>query len=487
MTERLKRRSHPDASNSIRGNASIPYITPAANGKIHKELHSGERGIRLNVDDTVVSVLDTLLITTDVVSSGESIREYIKRKSGLDIENSDDLRRIKSAYEKAISMVAKLLHIDNKAGRGKNRSLESRLKVPVIESARDVEDVFKSLPREGENWEKIEFVKKAKKTLACAIVKVALAYIEADEMGVRQLLNRTIALSEQITSDMQSGKAPFTFKDGRMKLSHSCAEIKFSNTVSGTICFRTKELESIIIKLMRRAEYDAEKAASDSAGMRFELNEKGIPSAILNFVKYMTESGSYIFQDGRIEIDAKNIKLSNEVVNELRQICSKHGIGFVLEEGIPNKESGSRYRAVNVVVSGFELPNKGKMSLEAQFVPIANKNERGLENHHIYDIFKRITIMTRLFGSVNQDWLKEEVARAVKEAYGGRISQKQLEEVEKNIYNGILYDKRICFIKRRGDNRIPYKIAARHVYEGWLTSGILNRADFESAVMFKSN
>ncbi len=482
MTER---QPHPKASNSIRRIAASPLLMPYANRKIHEELHKEERGARLNIDNVVVSVLDTLIIARDIVSSGESIREYVKRKSGLDIQNTGDLKRIKSAYEEAVKMMAKLLHIDDTTDKDRYHSLLRRLRVSTIESAGDVEEIFKSLPKEGENWERVDFAKRAKKTLACAIVKVTLAYIEAEERGVLQLLDRTIALAEQITSDMRSGKAPFTFKDGRMRLSHACAEIKFSNTFSGTICFRTKELESIIIKLMRRAEYDAEKASSDSAGMRFELNERGIPSAILNFVKYITQSGSYIFQDGRIEIDAKNIKLSNEVVNELRQICSENGISFVLEEGVPNKESGSRYKAVNVVVSGFELLDKGKMSLEAQFVPTANKNEKGLENHHVYDIFKRITIMTRLFGSVNQHWLKEEVTRAVKEAYGDRMAHKQLKDMEKNIFNGILADERILFIKKRGDNKGPYKIAARHVYEAWFASGILNKKDFESIMTVK--
>ncbi len=179
------------------------------------------------------------------------------------------------------------------------------------------------------------------------------------------------------------------------------------------VSMRDKTPKSQITKYLMKPEATAESAQKDAIGIRIEVANKRIEDVLvasLNYVQEHLEAAHLIVEDRNLlgveRLDEFKDRKSEEV-HDANQIP-------VVPDTSPL--SADSLRAVKIT-GKINIPKNGtsheliSRPIELQVVEPENKNESGLSSHAVYELKKKITVMSRLFGGCSQRWLEAQTTK----------------------------------------------------------------------------
>lgn len=165
-------------------------------------------------------------------------------------------------------------------------------------------------------------------------------------------------------------------------------------------CSRAKAFNSALLKLIIYPEANIETALKDGVGMRIEANLKELPLIVESLVQYLDSQKASLHINSKLLLEVKGNLLDT---NFLKYLNDSYDIVQFKGEDKKNKKSASKYKDIKL---RFKILYEGQeVSVEVQLVHAGHRNEQGLANHLIYDLYKYIIAMQRLAGFVPKRWL----------------------------------------------------------------------------------
>ena len=383
----------------------------------------------------------------------KAFHELVKRYAKLDVNNPEDIKKIIKAYKEAREFFCQLMVIPPE-------KLPDTLKADVS-TYDDLLDIFQTTPRYGTKTGNLNT--RYKKAFACALVKLTYAFLEAYKYGAVELREKTKAVFDAMNADLEVGDLPFAFEGGGFDDCENVIMREDNKDFKAKICSRTKSIASIVGKMLRKPEYDAKEAMKDGVGMMFEVPANKIYGQIFALLEYFRNSKRFKFADNcELEVEVSGMdftqKQERDLINQLRKISRNHAFKR-------SNRAGGRYRGVNIVLKGLSVDAHENVSIEIQIVPQFNKNERGASHHRIYEIVRDITMLTRLFGGINEFWIKRRLNLALDDILPAPVKTSKMDEYkrtrEKTFNNLFKYltreDNRIGKRTDKNDkNRVRY-------------------------------
>lgn len=279
--------------------------------------------------------------------------------------------------------------------------------------------LHKSFPKEIENLPKIKTVndvlKLFRKTAAtkigdkiglapfyCALVSVAVANFEFRKGELDGLIKESEFLYNEIfkSDEGKSGVVNFHRLEKR-DFGYDKVFIydeKTNGNAMAEAYFRGKSEDSIISKFLNKPEATADEATKDGIGIKFEMQKK-------EDIKKMIPFLARYFGD---KFNAKNITFEN---TRLLDDLDKQELKFEFGED-KNPHSNEKFQSFKMV-GKLEVPKNGdsesvivSRQFEIQIVLAGNENESKFSNHHVYEASKKLSIVTRLYGSFTDEYLE---------------------------------------------------------------------------------
>ncbi|NQU99593.1 MAG: hypothetical protein HQ538_02545 [Parcubacteria group bacterium] len=240
----------------------------------------------------------------------------------------------------------------------------------------------------------------------CALSFLVLAENEFDNANMESFIKESEYLYERLFKEDQDGVLPFFPKLTPDKEYEEFGVLADGSTFveNVNITFRGKNKESVIAKLVRNPEVDANEVIQDGIGLKFEARTDEDALRLLEFL-------SKYFKN--------NLQARDLVVQNVGYLCSEEeeilrdefkdlGISVISKD---NDTSNRNFKSLKLR-GKISLPKGGKedsvevnRSFEIQVVTAGNENERGMANHSIYKGVQKLSAFTRLFGSFTEYYL----------------------------------------------------------------------------------
>ena len=345
------------------------------------------------------------------------------------------------------------------------------LKAPsaAVHSKSDIVDLIRKTARYGEPD------RKGLETHAsyCALVSVAVAVFELHKKEAHMLKSERTALEQFLTEPNEGNAFSALFTK------HFAVDIAAPTTVTvngispqcqARISMRDKESDSQITKYLTSPRSSAEEALKDGMGIRLEIDNERIEDVLIRVTSYLMEALSA----SHVELKEKGLftpdRLEEFVARAAENIPHNEQIKILQDK---NPMSADSFRVVKIF-STVKIPGKDTLrSLEIQVVEPGNKNEKKLASHAVYEVKKKIIVMTRLFGGCSEAWLKKEL---------GKISQS--EGYADKIIRGLKDDPKVAFLIQLPGTRKIYGAAA--VYERWMSvEGLIEDPAISKSMRYK--
>lgn len=265
--------------------------------------------------------------------------------------------------------------------------------------------------------------------LYCGFVSVAIAAFDGIEHDVENLIGEARYLENEFTRTADDHEPLFAVYDVG-----GGNERKFSNmyggvSVRGTFEVRGKSLSSFFTKWLSRPETSSETALKDGIGLRLTVRKEDMLDATSSLVTFLQEKfGAYDF---RFENDNLfDQKAEGDVDGEDQEFerLQKSLIGHFdfsdsqFSRNQPSASSSGRFQAFKIVGT-LEVPPGGREGnapesrrFEVQIVLPYNKNERKGLSHSVYDVVRKVSVMTRLFGACEESIYQEYVQEAARQS-----------------------------------------------------------------------
>src|SRR3989344_6014016 len=327
------------------------------------------------------------------------------------------------------------------------RVLDIKAPDVVVTTKQDIIDLIRKTQRYGEPD------RRGLETHAgyCALVSVALATFELQKKESHMLAGEKRSLEDFLTVRSEAnGHAPLFDKHYAVDIvGPTTVTLKGNPPLQVRLSMRDKDPDSQITKYLMKPESNAKEALKDAVGMRLEVENRHIEEALMRVVSYLQG-----------ELGASDLELENKKIldDERFKSFTEH----VSEEALPSERmsmvsdknplSADSFRVVKVL-GDIKIPGKNTTrSIEIQFVEPENKNDRKLSSHAVYELKKKITVMTRLFGGCSEPWLRTQLEKIAKT---GGYAEKTLEGL-----------KGVGFLMQLPGTKKVY--GAISVYDRWL-------------------
>ncbi len=163
--------------------------------------------------------------------------------------------------------------------------------------------------------------------------------------------------------------------------------------------YRGKTLESLVAKMAREYQTNAETMARDGIGLLIELKSKDDAFNFLrNFSQFLTE---------RLPLSNPKIQntnfFSSEELNLLREQVENAGV--IVESNKLNSATSDGFQNIKFR-SEIQIPGKAiPRHIEVQISLYGNNNEAGLSNKAFYKAKQKLNIYSRIIGPFTEDYL----------------------------------------------------------------------------------
>lgn len=415
----------PERAKAIRSTNIMRDLIPLLPD--HYPLHIGDillsskEAMELNtLDGTHFYTALDLYSIAEEKATYELVEKMVKNFDGSDEELFEYLNRlIKEANEYLRSKEG--LNIPQVLAFGKGERVKWDL--PQISTREELERLLIELsPRTKSGAQRL------RRIALCALAKVVLALDELQPDVTRTIRRDADAIEDLFLGSNYHHFGNNTLFDVRMHDSKigACSRVSISTgseVVSAEFCSRVKEPYSILTKMLLKPRFNKEEALKDAIGYRLIVKQKHILPVIKRILKFLTSVGSI---NSEIKISGLEINIKGPIVNsnDIEELSSYTGrlisIAALPDSHIPiyfdddNLLSNSKYRDVkilfNVLMLGMDTPR----GVEIQILDENSKNESGLSNHAVYKLKQKMAVFTRLYGSVIEKWLDEEIRDLVR-------------------------------------------------------------------------
>ncbi|MFA6790637.1 MAG: hypothetical protein WCZ08_00660 [Parcubacteria group bacterium] len=363
----------------------------------------------INVNGENITPVDFFATSRDM--SDEEILEAVEAYLGINnIEEKFEL--INKSLESAKDYIENYLHL------GLPKEIK---KIDEIKSKKEVLDIFKKTAalKKGEGLKLSPSY--------CVLVSVFAATFEFRKEELEGLIKESEYIYEKMFEmEKKSGIANFCkleYKEGEYDKIIVYDEEREAQT-SAESYFRGKSEYSFVSKMLNKPESNAKEASIDGIGLKLELDSKDEIEKLIPFLSRYLEK----------KFDARDIIFENtRLFSEGDAIYQK--IGTVKENKNPYSNKNFKSFKIN---GKLNVPKNGDANgmiisrqFEIQIVLASNKNESGFSDHNIYEASKKIAIVTRLLGSVTDNYLKIVSAEASRKS---GVSAKKIEKYLKETF-----------------------------------------------------
>lgn len=254
------------------------------------------------------------------------------------------------------------------------------------------------------------------RALYCALISTGIAAMEAQENVVEDLIGEAGFFEQELIRRTSKFHLFNVYEVGSEK--GDTNDRKFDGLagnpdIKGTFAVRGKTISSFITKWLARPETSAETALKDGIAMRITVSKNSLSDTVQAVTKWMEER----FGAHSLKFENDNL-LSWEEFETLKLYLRSIDADATFGENEKTSISSDRFSAFKIVGS-FEVPEGGNYRnkkvprrFEVQFVLPHNKNERKTLNHYVYDVVRKVAVMTRLLGSCEKKILDEYIKEA---------------------------------------------------------------------------
>ena len=380
---------------------SLEHLAPSSEFYVNSGKFSGrineilDRG-GIEKGGAKVTTSDLFYLPEEYVGDENKLYSLLRRELDVnDIDNGETLFKLNKALELARGYLKDYLRIDLP------REIE------FMDDFSDIEDVFSFLRKtkglgEGENSGVFA-------PMYCALATVMGAEWEYIKGDLKHLEEDATTVFDELLA-YKGGSEDRIIK--KKKTNDGWNEVEISSPdgsiADGVICkARGKGHYRVISKMLAKVNYDRMEAINDGIGLRFEIPDgvdiKKLTPFLLRFLKSKFNAS---------ELVCKNNNLcSRGEVQEMEEILSEEGVGFRDRD---NKLSDNNYRAFGIE-GKLIVDGKRNQPFEVQIVRIGNRNEEGMTRHEIYEPLQKLSVMSRLFGAVSEEYLEQMMADASEE------------------------------------------------------------------------
>lgn len=298
----------------------------------------------------------------------------------------------------------------------------------------------------------------------CALVSVALAVFELQKKASLFLAGEMDYLARFLTEQIDAnGGHPLFSKHTIGDIGETINVIvnRTDPPCRGRLSMRDKTPDSQTTKYLRKPEATAEAAQNDAIGLRLEIKNDRIEDVVVCVLNYLQEQ----MNATNLEVEDKHLlaKDKNRLEDLKVRISEEVHNGNAIP-ATPNKSkaSASSYRGVNItfriqVRRGGTSNEFVTRDAEIQLVEPENK-QTGLASTPVYELRKKVIVMTRLFGGCSHAWI---VARAKEIARTEGFA----DEFVSNTITGLQDEG---FLMQLPDTPKKTVYAATEVYGRWL-------------------
>ncbi|MFA7209404.1 MAG: hypothetical protein WC120_03905 [Parcubacteria group bacterium] len=350
----------------------------------------------INIKGENITPIDFFATSPDL--SDDEIVEAIE--GYLDVENLENkIEALNAALVKAKDYIENYLHKD----------LPKEIKnLKDIKSAADVIKIFKrtAVAKEGEGV--------GLSPAYCALISVAVASFEFGKKEMDGLTKESEFLYEAMfktdeNTGVQNFHCPQKERTGYDKV--IIYDDVDQSTVIGNAYFRGKNEDSLISKFINKPEATAEEAAKDGIGFKFEVRTiddiKKVVPVVARYFKKNFGAKDFVFGNTKL--------LSQADIDEVREKSEKQlgalGEGSLTAVNYKNEYSNKNFKKFGIN-GNLYVPVRGdvdgmriKRQFEVQIVLVDNDNATGFSNHSVYEMAKKLSVVTRLFGSFTEKYL----------------------------------------------------------------------------------
>ncbi len=415
-----------------------------------------EKAIATVIDTHHLPVLNEREVLTAISTHlGVSVFENLKSDPppGENPEYDDAIGRINEALDVAEGYLNRFLSIQLPR---QARAADG----PRIRSRKDIVDLISKTTKYGERDRRGLEAHAA----YCALISVALAVFELQKAEAHLLQGDMRSVEDFFTtSSEKNDQAPLLRK--RYASSDDEPAIATLNGANGPyqvkVSMRDKKIDSQITKYLSRPEANVREALKDAIGIRLETDKAQIPDVIIAVLSYLEKNESRL-GISNILVEDRNIlaELGDAGLADFKSRIDREvegGLEISFKESPKtgdNPISSQSFRVVKILCN-LKIPDTDReRSVEIQIVETENKNERGLSSYPVYELKKKITVMTRLFGACSEKWLRARLQE---------ISSTR--EYSQNIIDGLQdpHDKFLMSLPGKSG-----RYAATSVYSRWL-------------------
>lgn len=306
----------------------------------------------------------------------------------------------------------------------------------------------------------------------CALICAAIAGIEARQKKVANLIGEVEYVGQQMGRPSKDGTQLLQFiigkkgsavagqedeKQARKTFSlFPRADSKSTNVIRGTVEWRAKQKLSIMTKFLERQDASAETAFKDGIALRLTVAPSDMVQVGKNLALWLTTN----FSAQGLKFENANA-FSDKEWKELEEKMAHESLKLAFADS--HKGSGisqGTYTAFKLVGRIF-VPTAGNRTgelepraFEVQIIPEGVHNERKGLSHDIYDVVKKVSVMTRLFGGCPEDIFQKYVEEAA------RLSRLEV----KNVHELLTQDGRV--------HKFDKMVANPKVWDEWLEAGV---------------
>ena len=425
---------------------------------------------------TLVSPVDLRRVPTEMSDQDllDAVSKHLDASLGrIDEEPTSGEEKVK--FEKHLADI-------NLALTDAQTYLREQLGIPVpsasVHSKKDIVDLLKRATLYKQTYRKgLE-----KHAGYCALISVALAVFELQKKEALTLEGEMNYIAQFLTQSTQANGGVSLFTK------HTTGDIgdvihvdvnDVSPPVRARLSMRDKKPDSQITKYLRIPEATAEGAQKDAIGLRLEFANDRMEDVLVKALNYLQEQmvAKNLHVQDRNLLDTEKGRLNDFKTRKAAEVHNSDEIPVISQTSLLAADS---YKDIKVTCT-LTIPRGGdsnakqfaERAIEIQLVEPENKNESGLSSHAVYELKKKITVMSRLFGGCSDQWLTGQAKE---------IAQKEgfPPEFVHNVIHGL---QDVGFMLRLPNTPNKKVYAARQVYDRWMrVDGLIENERIRSQV-----
>lgn len=304
----------------------------------------------------------------------------------------------------------------------------------------------------------------SKALLYCRLVKATIIAYEPLKHDAQLSKTNTEKFEKAISAsplERQTNDAPL------IPLKENKFYLATHGGVKGTISYRGKDFDKVMLRFLTRPESSAKSALKDGIASRITIDKEQAKELIPVLCNWLAKNMKVSF----INIENQE-QFSLEEVEEIKKRLLENvsGNSFSISEHKPEPTSMGDFNALKMT-GIIQLPGESSphsRQFEIQIVSPFNKNESGRMHHSIYDIGKFIVARTRLDGGCPENIFNEFVKDASRES---GISEKKI-----IYYLTEMKDSPVVRVKKKNNKNGESVYMASSVYSRWKEFGWVDGA-----------